>query len=88
VEAQNGLGVTQIRWRGIVLNTSVQAEKQGPSMTTRSLDCRSSENSRKYCRTSPPELDTILTSAKVGTVAIRDKKTANITSRTRIPLTN
>jgi hypothetical protein len=37
---------------------------------------------------SPPELDTFLTSAKAGTVAIRDKKTANIMRHTRIPLTN
>ena len=32
--------VTQMRLRGIVLNTSVQADRQGPSMTTRWPDCR------------------------------------------------
>ena len=34
------LRVTQMRLLGMVLNTSVQAERQGPSMITRSPDCR------------------------------------------------
>jgi hypothetical protein len=29
-----------MRLLGMVLNTSVQAERQGPSMITRSQDCR------------------------------------------------
>ena len=38
-------GVTQMRLRGSDISTSVQAERQGPSMTTRSPDARTVSNS-------------------------------------------
>jgi len=41
------LDVTQIRVRGMTSSTSVQADKQGPSMTTRSPDFRTREKNFK-----------------------------------------
>jgi hypothetical protein len=68
------LGVTQIRLRGILLSTSVQAEKQGPSTITRWPDCRNTENSLIYDPTSPQGLASIRTSARAGVATTRSQR--------------
>src|SRR5262245_13036726 len=71
-----------MRSGGTALSTSVQAEKQGPSMTTRSPDCRRVAKSFRYSVTSPPELAMIRTSPAAGAKAMRDKTVANTMRRT------
>src|SRR5262245_4980864 len=63
--------VTQMRSCGTVLSTSVQAERQGPSMTTRWPDWRTIANSCRYEPTSPPGLDTMRRSARAATTEAR-----------------
>ena len=58
VETEHARGVTQIRWRGSDISTSVQAERQGPSMTTRSPDARTGSKSSRNGPTCPPGLAT------------------------------
>src|SRR5262245_51574745 len=71
-----------MRLAGTALSTSVQADMQGPSITTRSPLCRSAANSFRYSMTSPPELDTMRTSAAAGVRQIRDRMAANTMRRT------
>jgi hypothetical protein len=78
---RTALCVTQIRLRGIALSTRVQAERQGPSMTTRSPDLRSCKKKFKYDSTVPPALDRIRTSAKAGPRATIDKAAKSIKRR-------
>src|SRR5262245_52624627 len=56
---------------GIVLSTSVQADRQGPSMITRSPDCRTRAKTSRKLLTSPPGLDRIRKSARTGSVLNR-----------------
>ena len=77
-------GVTQMRSFGIVLNSNVQAERHGPSMTTRSPVARTVSNSRRYWPTSPPGLERMRTSAKAGTRAASKKAIVKVRRRTGI----
>ena len=70
--------VTQMRFFGIVLNTSVQAERHGPSMITRSPDCRTRANTERKLLTSPPELDRMRKSARTGSVLNTATRTKTI----------
>src|SRR5262249_9284380 len=76
--------VTQMRLFGIVLNSSVQAERHGPSMTTRSPLARTAANSRRYSLTSPPGLDRIRTSPNAGARAANKNIVAQVIRRTDI----
>src|SRR5262249_28108783 len=80
-------GVTQIRSCGIVLSTSVQADRQGPSMITRSPDWRTAANSRRYEPASPPALDTMRNSARAAASDTRSRTRAMMARGTRgLPL--
>src|SRR5262249_32182572 len=59
-----------------------QADRHGPSMTTRSPLARTAANSRRYSLTSPPGLDRIRTSPKAGTRVARRNAAAKIARRT------
>jgi hypothetical protein len=78
---RTALCVTQIRLRGTVLSTRVQAERQGPSMTTLWPDFRTCAKKFKYDPATPPALDRIRTSAKAGPMTTSDKATQNIKRR-------
>src|SRR5262245_37690206 len=71
-----------MRSAGTALNTSVQAEKQGPSMNKRSPDCSRVGKSLMYFVPSPSELGMIRTSPAAGVKAMRDKTAANTMRRT------
>src|SRR5690242_5918736 len=75
-----------MRLFGIVLSSNVQAERHGPSMTTRSPVARTAANSRKYWVTSPPWLERMRTSAKAGTRAASKTIIVKVTRRTGILL--
>src|SRR3974390_1494907 len=55
-----------MRLFGTMLKTSVQADRQGPSMTTRSPESRTSSNRSRNGPTSPPGLERMRTSARSG----------------------
>src|SRR5262245_63595851 len=67
-----------MRLRGTPLNTSVQAERQGPSMTTRSPDCLTLAKKSRYWPTEPPPLDRMRTSPSTGPA--HPKERANATA--------
>src|SRR5262245_10417530 len=56
-----------------MLSTSVQADRQGPSIITRWPDWRTAANSRRYDPTSPPALDTMRKSAHAGSSDTRNR---------------
>src|SRR5690349_5828753 len=58
--------VTQIRSLGTMLSTSVQAERQGPSITTRSPVARTLSNRSRNGPTCPPGLEMMRISATAG----------------------
>src|ERR1700733_13804861 len=58
--------VTQMRSLGTTLSTSVQADRHGPSITTRSPDARTSSNISRNGPTCPPGLARMRTSACAG----------------------
>jgi hypothetical protein len=68
-----------MRLRGTALSTSVQAERQGPSMTTRSPDCLTLAKKLRYSLTDPPPLDRMRTSESAG--AVHAKKRASASER-------
>src|SRR5579864_7241562 len=57
-----------MRLAGTMLSTSVQAERQGPSMTTRSPESRTRSNRSRKGPTCPPGLARMRTSAWAGGV--------------------
>ena len=63
------LRVTQMRLLGMVLSTSVQAERHGPSMTTRSPVARTSSNRSRNSPICPPGLPLMRTSAAADPTA-------------------
>src|SRR3954454_25007370 len=58
--------VTQMRLFGTVESTSVHADRQGPSITTRSPEARTCANRSRNGPTSPPGLARMRTSAEAG----------------------
>ena len=66
----------RVRLRGTTSSTRVQAEKQGPSMTTRSPDSRSNSKYFKKDVASPPGLASIRTSASAGLKQGRETRAA------------
>src|SRR5215475_13111668 len=73
--------VTQMRSLGIMLSTSVQADRQGPSMTTRSPDARTSSNRSRNGPTWPPGLDRMRTSASTGETSAINVANKKMTSK-------
>src|ERR1051326_5179221 len=71
-----------MRSLGIVLSSSVQAERHGPSITTRSPLARTAANSLRYPVTSPPGLDRMRAAAETGPRAASKKMVVRITRRT------
>src|SRR5581483_11706522 len=69
--------VTQMRSRGTMLSTSVQADRQGPSMTTRSPELRTFSKRSMNGPTCPPGLARIRTSARASMVAKNHNATAS-----------
>src|SRR5262245_19916310 len=65
-----------MRSLGTVISTSVQADRHGPSITTRSPDSRTRSNSSRNGPTSPPGLDRMRTSARAGTIAVQSASAA------------
>jgi hypothetical protein len=63
----------------------VQAERQAPSITTRSPDFRSCKKKLKYDVATPPAFDEIRTSAKAGPMTTNDKATQHIKRRIEDP---
>src|SRR4051812_45472841 len=58
---------------GTVDSTSVQADRHGPSMTTRSPDARTRANKSRNGATSPPGLARMRTSADAGDASRRNE---------------
>src|SRR5689334_3820783 len=69
--------VTQIRSLGTMLSTSVQAERQGPSITTRSPVARTFSNRSRNGPTCPPGLARMRTSARVGASGVAQAMAAS-----------
>src|SRR4030088_2126236 len=61
-----------MRLFGTMLNTSVQADRHGPSITTRSPEARTRSNSWRNGATGPPGLARMRTSAFAGGNATAD----------------
>ena len=62
---------------GTTLSTSVQADRQGPSITTRSPDARTLSNRSMNGPTCPPGLPRMRTSARASSVAKAHSATAS-----------
>src|SRR5215469_11288503 len=66
-----------MRSLGTMLSTSVQADRHGPSITTRSPDSRTFSNRSRNGPTSPPGLSRMRTSARAIMLAITHSTTAS-----------
>src|SRR5579863_1997653 len=73
-----------MRSAGTMLSTSVQAERQGPSMTTRSPESRTRSNRSRNGPTCPPGLARMRTSASAGTEARAQRTMATAEVRPKI----
>src|SRR2546430_12817614 len=73
-----------MRSAGTIISTSVQADRQGPSITTRSPEAFTRSNSAINGPTCPPGLARMRTSARTGRIAAHKAAATMITLMTAI----